>query len=625
VYSPLSEAPDPYPLLEASVESLIVADEIVPKLESENKQLKTNNAKVTSQLEALEKQLEDERAARRTAENNRDSRVKEVEASWTAVLAEKQNNWEARERSLEERAENQERLLKELKASYEVTQRLERGDDAQGAAPQASLAELEMITAELERATSRIAEIEARNEQLRIDLAQSATNTNSSTTRSVEDDPAYLRLRTENSSLIRKLDAAKMERNSETRDLETAARALRKEIARLKDDSTSLRAKVEKWKDYEDVKRELDVLKSIEFNTGDTHELDNIPTDGTSQPGQTPELEQLLLARNKKLNDDLTVLRVSHNELQNSLEQLQDDLSSTSMELERVRMLNATLESDLARVQDDAAPSVYPAMSVAGRTQASRYPSASYGGSRRARFSPTSSIISGFDPASSGGGLSSLDSLRGGGGGGDSGGILPMVTAQRDRFKKRITELDAELAKSHNTVTSLRAEVAALQKDNLNLYEKTRYISSYNPSTQSSASQSLNLNSNPSTISMPPSSSSDRSISDRYRPAYESNLHTNPFSTFRGREQARALKRMSLPERGLLQATKWVFANRGARNAFGVYFLGLHLLMLVMLLGGGGAATGSASASVVGAGAGVATRAVVAEIGKGMAGSGDGG
>ena len=181
VYSPLSEAPDPYPLLEASVESLIVADEIVPKLESENKQLKTSNAKVTSQLETLEKQLEDERAARRAAEDNTDARVKEVEASWTAVLAEKQNNWEARERSLEERSENQERLLKELKASYEVTQRLERGDDAQAAAPQASLAELEMITTELERATSRIAEIEARNEQLRIELAQSATNTNSST------------------------------------------------------------------------------------------------------------------------------------------------------------------------------------------------------------------------------------------------------------------------------------------------------------------------------------------------------------------------------------------------------------------------------------------------------------
>ena len=78
MYSPLSEAPDPYPLLEASVESLIVADEIVPKLESENKQLKTNNAKVTSQLEALEKQLEDERAARRAAEDNRDARAKAV-------------------------------------------------------------------------------------------------------------------------------------------------------------------------------------------------------------------------------------------------------------------------------------------------------------------------------------------------------------------------------------------------------------------------------------------------------------------------------------------------------------------------------------------------------------------
>lgn len=569
-----------------------MADEILPKLEDENKQLQSNNAKLTSQLESLERQLEEERSNRKVAEESKEAKVKEVQASWTAVLAEKQNNWEAREKSLEERAENQERLLKELKASYEVSERMGRGDEAQSSASQASTAELEMMNAELERANLRIAEVESRNEQLRVELAQNATQENAGTgATSVEDDPAYLRLRSENSSLMRKLDNSKLEREADKRGLENTTRALRKEVAAIKEDSLSMKSKLETWKDYDNIKRELEVLKSIEFNTGEAEDdnLDTTPSNKSSSGAQ--ELEQLLLARNKKLNDDLTVLRVAHTDLQARLEMLQEDLSLTNQELEKSRSLNATLEGDLARAQDEVTPSFHPAMSVAGRTQASRYPSANYN-RRVSRFSPTSSIISGFDPASSG-----LESPRGGGGGGggynsNDSGILPILTAQRDRFKKRITELDAELAKSHNTITSLRSEVAALQKDNLNLYEKSRYVSTYTggtPSAASAASQAYLPSANPSTIQI-----SDDAVSDRYRPAYENKI--NPFAAFRGREQARAIRRMSLPERALLQLTKWVFANRASRNVFGLYFLLIHFVLLILLFGGSGGAVGATGA-----------------------------
>jgi len=567
---------------------LIVADEILPKLEDENKQLQSNNAKLTSQLETIEKQLEEERDSRRAAENNRDTKVKEVEASWTAVLAEKQNNWEAREKGLEERADNQERLLKELKASYEVSDRLGRSDDTQNSAFQASTAELEMLNAELERANLRIAEVESRNEQLRTELAQNATQNSGkkNATVAVEDDPAYLRLRSENSSLIRKFDNVKLEREADKRGSESTTRALRKEVAAMKEESASMKTRLENWKDYDNIKRELEVLKSIEFNTGEAEDDDR----DTTGSNKTQELERLLLARNKKLNDDLTLLRVAHTDLQSRLEMLQEDLSTANQELEKSRVLNATLESDLARAQDEVAPSVHPAMSVAGRTQASRYPSNNY--SRRvSRFSPTSSIISGFDPAASG-----LESPRGGGGGGyggNEGGILPILTAQRDRFKKRITELDAELATSHNTVTSLRSEVAALQKDNLNLYEKSRYVSTYTSGNPSTAASSPAYAANPSTIQI-----ADDTVSDRYRPAYENKI--SPFAAFRGREQARAIRRMSLPERALLQLTKWVFANRASRNVFGVYFVVVHLVLMVLMFGGGGG--GVSASEALGAG-----------------------
>lgn len=261
VYSPLSEAPDPYPLLEASIDSLVTAEETVPKLASENQHLQKTVANLTSQLEEAEKKLEDERTARKALEVTRDSKIKEVETSWSAVLSEKQDNWEAKEKSLEDKVESQDRLLKELKASYEVSQRLGKGDASEGDSGRgATAAELEIVSSELERTSHRLAEVEARNEQLRLELAQSAS-AQATKQVPVEDDPAFLRLRSENSSLLRKLENARFEKDSDRRKLETETRSLEREINSLKGEKDALREKVQKWSDYDNVKQELEVLK----------------------------------------------------------------------------------------------------------------------------------------------------------------------------------------------------------------------------------------------------------------------------------------------------------------------------------------------------------------------------
>jgi homeobox protein cut-like len=261
LYSPLSEAPDPYPLLEASIDSLVTAEETLPKLTSENQHLQKTVDSLTSQLEQAEKKLEEERAARKTLEDTRDAKIKEVEASWSAVVAEKQDNWVAKEKSLEEKVESQERLLKELKASYEVSQRLGKGEEADGESHRgATAAELDIVTSELERTSHRLAEVEARNEQLRLELAQSASAQVTQQV-DVEDDPAFLRLRSENSSLLRKLETARFEKDSERARLETETRSLEREIKSLKSEREALREKVQKWSDYENVKQELEVLK----------------------------------------------------------------------------------------------------------------------------------------------------------------------------------------------------------------------------------------------------------------------------------------------------------------------------------------------------------------------------
>ncbi|KEY65927.1 hypothetical protein S7711_07732 [Stachybotrys chartarum IBT 7711] len=564
-YTALSEVPDPYPLLEASVDSMLVSEDTLPKLTDENQRLQQSVSKLTKQLEDTEARLQTECTARKDLEDNLESRVKEVETSWSAVLEEKEDNWVSKEKSLEEKVENQDRLLNEMKASYEVNQRLGKGsEDSDAQRGRVSSAELAMLSSDLERTSARLAEVETRNEQMRLELAHAKSSIPAQPETSLEDDPGYMRVRSENSSLLRKLDAARVERDALKRDLDSKVRSVEREVALLKEEKETLKAKVQRWSDYEDIKQELEVLKSIEFSTGDDDDVRMQLEDGGAK-GDT--LEKLLLTRNKKLGDELTILRVSHQDLQTRLEDLQEELSRTNAELEKAQRLNEKLESDLENMQVEGANAFPSGASVAG-TYVTRT-----AGRRGGRISPTSSIISGIDPR-----VSSLGDREPMGGG---SGILPMITAQRDRFKKKNGELEHDLAESHRTVQQLRQEVAALQKDNLNLYEKTRYVSTYNRGgATASSSSAYAANPNPSTVSMGGTGNPGIEM-DRYRKAYESNI--SPFAAFRGRESARAYRRMSFPERVVYSVTRMVLASRTSRNLFAGYCLVLHVLVFFSL------------------------------------------
>lgn len=588
-------------MLEASVDSLLLSEDTLPKITSENEHLQKNVTKLSSQLEEAESRLESERTSRKTVEEKLDTKVKEVEVSWAAVLEEKKDNWEAKEKALEDKVQNQERLLKEIKATYEVSQRLGQGDDAEEGQGHVTNAELEIVNSDLERTSLRLAEVEARNEQLRIELAQTASSTPSQPALIVEDEPAYIRLRSENSSLLSKLDAARIERDSKKRDLDVKLRSLEREIGLLKEDRDTLTEKVKKWNDYDEVKQELEVLKSIEFSTGDDDDDAVETTSGDSaSKSKGATLEQLLLARNKKLGDELTILRVSHQDLQSRLQTMQTELDSATADLETAQNLNATLENDLATVQQESSNAFPSGASVTG-TYKSHYPQSiapSAFQSRRGRVSPTSSIISGLDPRSS------MTESSGG------SGILPMITAQRDRFKKLNSQLSNEVSESHRTVTSLRSEIASLQKDNLNLYEKTRYISSYNRTGSSAVSNAPQQ----STVPFSPSSPQGDALG-RYRSAYESNI--SPFAQFRGRESARAYKRMSLPERIVFSITRMVLATRTRRNMFAAYCVALHMLVFLSLYWAGLGGESSSTVSTVTVG-GLGAAGKLAEEGAGQ-------
>ncbi|KAK8058695.1 hypothetical protein PG994_009143 [Apiospora phragmitis] len=496
--------------------SMLVSEDTLPKLTEENQHLQKNITSLTSQLEETESRLQSESTTRKQLEGNLESKVKEVESSWAAVLEEKKDNWEAKEKALEEKVENQERLLTEIKASYEVNQRLKGSEDAEseGNRGHVTSAELEMVNSDLERTSARLAEVEARNEQLRLELAQSKSHVQTQAP-APEDDPAYIRSREE----------------AYKRDIDTRLRSLEREAGLLKDERDALKAKVQKWSDYDDVKQELEVLKSIEFATGDDEDM--IASAAGSNGAATKEKGTPW----------------SSCYLQTRLESLQEEMSRTNADLERSQNLNAQLENDLANLQAEGQNAFPSGASVAGTYT---------------RYAPS---------------VAPPRTMRGGDGGfgggepyGGGSGMLPMITAQRDRFKKRITQLENELSDSHRAISQLRQETAALQKDNLQFLG---------------------------------------SVQEGVR------IQHIPFAAFRGRESARAYKRMSWPERVVYSVTRMVLASRTSRNLFAAYCVALHLLVFCSLYWLGTADTEQHASNL---GSGVA--AAMAAGGGGSADSG---
>ena len=240
------------------MDALLTTEDTLPKLSSENDHLQKQIANLTEQLDTRDRELDQERSARRTLEESRDAKIHEVESSWKAVVEEKKDNWEAKEKSLTDKVDSQERLLTELKASYEVSQRLRDGGSDEMPHNPGSAAELEIISSDLDRTSQRLAEVEARNEQLRVELAQASSNTRQA---APEEDPTNVRLRSENSALLRKLENAKLEKDTATRKIESRIRALEKDAQNLERDRETLRTKVQSWRDYDDIKQELEIFK----------------------------------------------------------------------------------------------------------------------------------------------------------------------------------------------------------------------------------------------------------------------------------------------------------------------------------------------------------------------------
>ncbi|PLW23037.1 hypothetical protein PCASD_11030 [Puccinia coronata f. sp. avenae] len=602
IYKLLAEAPDPYPLLEAAVDQTVRASE-AKLLESELSRANEQITSLKSQLkeaEKVEKEFQKQTEKLEKFESKLEEMVKvqvsNKEAELDAVYGERIMNFQQREKDLTKQLDLTKKQLTDLRTSNESNQAKILDDSSRRDFETVSRrAEIELVEVDLERSHRRIEEVERRNEKLRAEIE--AVRSGSEAQERIQNlESQITELQSETTRLLSTLETQKTTiENYQEQSAKMEAEYTR-QTQKLQQEIFTLKEKVVQYADYDEIKRELEIIKYVEFASLNPEDEDNAGYDDCSPDSsslnlaikmpnpnaekankqKTKSLETLLISKNRKLQDDLTTLRVMHDDLLVSSRMNAIENEKLKTQLEKLKTLNENLENDLSRMQ--ASSSDTPAAhSLEGLVTKNSVPDP-FTSKEGSGAESTQEDVGGAENSSR---VVMGKSLR------TSTpephrvtsdtSILPIITSQRDRFRQRNLELEEELRKQFETISITRNEMKSLQNDNLKLYEKVRYLQSYrdnlgNTTLNDQASRFSRFHSSiPSTVSR-----KDEELS-KYRGIYEE--HMNPFEKFRGRERMGALQALNPLDKLVLHTANFVLGNRLTRNLFLIYVLTLHALL----------------------------------------------
>nr|XP_012417343.1 PREDICTED: protein CASP isoform X5 [Odobenus rosmarus divergens] len=285
-----------------------------------------------------------------------------------------------------------------------------------------------------------------------------------------------------------------------------------------------LEEKLKGQADYEEVKKELNILKSMEF----------APSEGSGTQDASKPLEVLLLEKNRSLQSENAALRISNSDLSGRCAELQVHVTEATATAAEQRELIARLEQDLSTIQSIQRPDAEGAAEHGLEKVPEPIKEAT------ALFYGPSALASGTLPEGQ------VDSL------------LSIISSQRERFRARNQELEAENRLAQHTIQALQSELDSLRADNIKLFEKIKFLQSY-----------------------PGRSGGGDDTELRYSSQYEERL--DPFSSFSKRERQRKYLSLSPWDKATLSMGRLVLSNKMARTIGFFYTLFLHCLVFLVL------------------------------------------
>ncbi|XP_040117716.1 protein CASP isoform X1 [Oryx dammah] len=544
VYKRLIDVPDPVPALDLG-QQLQLKVQRLHDIETENQKLRETLeeynkefAEVKNQEVTIKALKEKIREYEQTLKNQAETIALEKEQKLQNDFAEKERKLQETQMSTTSKLEEAEHKVQTLQTALEKT-RTELFDlkTKYDEEITAKADEIEMIMTDLERANQRAEVAQREAETLREQLSSANHSLQlASQIQKAPDVEQAIEVLTRSS-----LEAELAAKEREIAQLVEDVQRLQANLSKLRENSASqisqleqqlsaknstlkqLEEKLKGQADYEEVKKELNILKSMEF----------APAEGAGTQDASRPLEVLLLEKNRSLQSENAALRISNSDLSGRCAELQVHVTELTATAAEQRELIARLEHDLSTIQSIQRPDAEGAAELSLEKIPEPIKEATalfYGPS-----APASSLPEG-----------QVDSL------------LSIISSQRERFRARNQELEAENRLAQHTIQALQTELDSLRADNIKLFEKIKFLQSYPGRGGGSDDTEL-----------------------RYSTQYEERL--DPFSSFSKRERQRKYLSLSPWDKATLSMGRLVLSNKMARTIGFFYTLFLHLLVFLVL------------------------------------------
>uniref|UniRef100_A0A671EAY2 Protein CASP n=1 Tax=Rhinolophus ferrumequinum TaxID=59479 RepID=A0A671EAY2_RHIFE len=545
VYKRLIDVPDPVPALDLG-QQLQLKVQRLHDIETENQKLRETLeeynkefAEVKNQEVTIKALKEKIREYEQTLKNQAETIALEKEQKLQNDFAEKERKLQETQISTTSKLEEAEHKVQTLQTALEKT-RTELFDlkTKYDEEITAKADEIEMIMTDLERANQRAEVAQREAETLREQLSSANHSLQlASQIQKAPDVEQAIEVLTRSS-----LEAELAAKEREIAQLLEDVQRLQASLTKLRENSAShisqleqqlsakdstlkqLEEKLKGQADYEEVKKELNILKSMEF----------APSEGAGTQDASKPLEVLLLEKSRSLQSENTALRISNSDLSGRCAELQVHVTEAVATAAEQRELIARLEQDLSTIQSIQRPDAEGAAEHGLEKIPEPIKEAT------ALFYGPSAPASGTLPEGQ------VDSL------------LSIISSQRERFRARNQELEAENRMAQHTIQALQSELDSLRADNIKLFEKIKFLQSY-----------------------PGRGSSSDDTELRYSSQYEERL--DPFSSFSKRERQRKYLSLSPWDKATLSMGRLVLSNKMARTIGFFYTLFLHCLVFLVL------------------------------------------
>eukprot|EP00850_Spirogloea_muscicola_P007234 SM000036S13278 [mRNA] locus=s36:367483:372899:+ [translate_table: standard] len=550
VYQKLYEAPDPVPALASATE----ASNRVGELEQDNRRMKQELEEFRAESAHLRNQ---QATVRRLEERNRLLEQQMEEKVKDFVQLKQQALAEENQKSLEALKEREAALHEQLRMARESAQNMQRIHEfgqsqlfelkAQSEEERvARQSELNLMTDEVDRAQARLTSLEREKEALKAQLQ--AMPTSEAKTGSESEKSSNLE-----ASLTAK-EKIISELHMELHNLETTLSSERdthgaewKKLRSLLDERDIKLKHVEEElslrpteKQVDDLKKQIKILQAVGYNLVEAEEDWDQAAAGSDDMGK---LEKLLLSKNRKMEHELTLMKVQLDEKAKEVAQLQLRTKELDAVAAEQKQLISVLEDDIAKGSN----------TFDRRNGRSDEWEASEVGMPEFMQRSTSK----------GGGLAQDD----------DNSMLAVVCGQRDRFRQKLMELEEELRLVKEKLRGITADYDRTKLDNVKLYEKMRYVQEYSkdgPQPRGARKRGDDLETG--------------SISDvemKYKKLYEEDI--NPFAAFSRREREQRYRELGLRDRITLTSGRFLLGNKFARTFVFFYSIALHLLVFASL------------------------------------------